>query len=73
VNLRVSVEARVDIEEAVEWLRERSPSLPERFKASLQESFDGIVEHPSMFPNVHRELREHWFERFRTLFSYRRR
>jgi plasmid stabilization system protein ParE len=57
VNLLVSLEAGLDIAEAVEFLRDRSPQLPTRFRQSLERSYSSIVEHPAMFPVVHRQFR----------------
>ena len=64
MNLRISVEARSDISEAVEWLAERSPTVPQRFRASLEDTFGIILEHPSMFPQVHREVRRALLRKF---------
>lgn len=64
MKLRISVEAGSDISEAVQWLRERSPSVPQRFRTSLEETFGSILEHPFMFPNVHGEIRRALLRKF---------
>jgi plasmid stabilization system protein ParE len=66
VNLLVSLEAGLDIAEAVEFLRDRSPQLPTRFRQSLERSYSSIVEHPAMFPVVHRQFRRALLRHFPT-------
>ena len=57
MKLLVSLEAGLDIAEAVDFLRDRSPQLPTRFRQSLERSYSSIIEHPAMFPLVHRQFR----------------
>jgi toxin ParE1/3/4 len=64
VKLLLSAEARVDIAEAIEWLHERSPELPSRFRTSLDEVIANIADHPAMSPTVHRDLRRALLRRF---------
>jgi toxin ParE1/3/4 len=56
-NLLVSFEARNDIGEALEFLRERSPVLPSRFRSSLEETYRDIAEYPEMHPLFYRRFR----------------
>ena len=53
----IGAEAQADIADAVEWLNERSPELPERFRAALESAFASLPDRPEMFPLVHREIR----------------
>jgi toxin ParE1/3/4 len=52
----VGREAEQDVAEAVDWLQDRSPSLPARFRTSLEATFASIADAPEMYPLVHREV-----------------
>ena len=54
---QLTSEAERDVLEAKDWLAERSPGLPERFVSALDDAFHAIVDHPEMYPIVHRSLR----------------
>lgn len=63
-NLLVSFEAQLDIGEAVTWFRERSPSLPPRFRESLEGVYSVIANHPEAFPVVYRTFRRALMQHF---------
>jgi plasmid stabilization system protein ParE len=60
----VSREAGSDIADAVAWFRDRSPELLERFRAEFETVYASIVEHPDMYPIVHRKLHRALLRRF---------
>lgn len=60
----VAAEAQADIAEAVEWLNDRSPALPLRFRNAVEDAFKAISEYPEMFPVVHREIRRALLQHF---------
>lgn len=60
----VAREARADIAEAVAWLRNRSPALPERFRAELENVYESILDHPNMYPVVYRRFHRALLRRF---------
>ena len=64
MTLLVSVEASSDISEAVQWLGDRSPELPERFRVALEEVFQRVSEFPQMYPVVHRSMRRAFLRHF---------
>ena len=57
LQLVVSREARSEIAEAVAWFREISPNLSTRFGGELEKVYSSILEHPQMYPLVHRNIR----------------
>jgi plasmid stabilization system protein ParE len=63
-QLVVSPEAARDIADAVAWLRERSPGLPNRFGAEIEDVYASIIEHPEMYPLVYRRLHRAIMRRF---------
>ena len=63
-RLIVSTEAASDIAEAATWLRDISPSLPERFGTELERVYASIVDHPQMYPVVYKNFRRALLRRF---------
>ena len=64
LQLIVSREARADIAEAVAWLRDRSPDLPDRFRAELEGIYESVLEHPEMYPAVYRRFHRALLRKF---------
>lgn len=64
LELLIAAEARADLDDAVEWLRDQSPELPARFEAEVDRVFDLIIQNPDMFPIIHRPVRRALLRRF---------
>jgi plasmid stabilization system protein ParE len=52
VNVRILAEAEAEIEEARQYLNQRSPNLGWRFLDELTEQLDAIAAHPQGYPKV---------------------
>lgn len=63
-QLIVSPSARIDLEEALTWFRERSPDLPERFGMEIESTYASILEHPEMYPLIYKSFRRALLNRF---------
>ncbi|HEX6096353.1 MAG TPA: type II toxin-antitoxin system RelE/ParE family toxin [Thermoanaerobaculia bacterium] len=63
-KLIVSPSARVDLEEALAWFRERSPDLPGRFGMEIESIYSSILEHPEMYPLIYKNFRRALLNRF---------
>ncbi|HEX7155190.1 MAG TPA: type II toxin-antitoxin system RelE/ParE family toxin [Thermoanaerobaculia bacterium] len=63
-QLVISREARVDIAEAVDWFRGISPRLPQRLQHELEDIYATLLEHPELYPVVHKNLRRALLRKF---------
>ncbi len=64
LQLIVSREAQADIEEAIVWFRDISPTLPLRFGRELETIYASILEFPELYPVVHKNFRRALLHRF---------
>ena len=55
--LRITPEARNDVAAAIDWFREQSPGLPDRFRVALEDAYLAISQHPEMHPLVYKSFR----------------
>jgi plasmid stabilization system protein ParE len=63
-QLVISTQAAADIEQAVTWLGDISPNLPVRFEEELERVYASVLDHPQMYPVVHKKVRRALLRRF---------
>ena len=62
--LRLRKAAQDEIEDALEWYRQQSPTAALRFLIALEEALESLREHPDRFPVVAGTLRRTLLRRF---------
>ncbi len=63
-RLIIRPEAESDLAEAFEWYEQRRPGLGESLLLSVEATLVAIQETPSLFPEVHRNIRRALTRRF---------
>ena len=70
-SIRITEEAREDIDEAVEWYDEQKSGLGDLFLQRLNESFSAIQQNPASFKRVYRQLRQSALKKFPYVVLYK--
>ncbi len=69
--VRLLPEARVEVNEAVDWYEQRRPGLGSRFFAQVQAAFNRIAANPQMYAPVYGPVRKVRVTQFPYIVLYR--
>lgn len=69
-RLVLRLEARHELEQAVEWYETQLPDLGRQFRAEVYRTFDNITTRPELYPESHGTARKAVLRRFPYLIFY---